>query len=117
MLAWSKWQEEFDSGGLLGPWGSLSAIPFQFLKLSQRFVNHEQHGGQEAIVRCIDNALIGCQDGYSAITAARRPCDLDTWVALCRVVGSKFLEPLSAITSDFKIAYRQVTADPNQSHL
>ena len=36
---------------------------------------------------------------------------------MCRVVGSKFMEPLSAITSDFKTAYRQVTSDPNQAHL
>ena len=32
-------------------------------------------------------------------------------------MASKFLEPLSAITSDFKTAYRQVTSDPNQAHL
>ena len=77
---------------------------------------HGQHGSQAATVRCIDDALIGGQNKFSATTAAHRPCDLDTWVAFCRVVGSKFLEPLSAITSDFKTAYRQVTSDPNQSH-
>ena len=80
-------------------------------------MNHEQHGGQAATVRCIDDALIGGPNEFSAATAAHRPCDLATWVAFCRVVGSKFLEPLSATTSDFKTAYRQVTSDPNQSHL
>ena len=116
-LAWSKSQKEFDTGGLLGPWSSLAEIPFKVFRLLQRFVIHEQHGGQAATVRCIDNALIGGQNEFSATTAAHRPCDLDTWVALCRIVGSKFLEPLSAITSDFKTAYRQVTSDPNQAHL
>ena len=77
----------------------------------------EQHGGQDATVRCIDNALMGGQNKFSATTAAHRPCDLDTWVAFLRVVASKFNEPISAITSDFKTAYRQVTSDPGQSHL
>ena len=116
-LAWTKCQKEFDTGGLLGPWHSLDEIPFRFFRLLQRFVIHEQHGGQEATVRCIDNALLGGQNKFSATTAAHRPCDLDTWVAFCRLVGSRFEEPLSAITSDFKTAYRQVTSDPNQANL
>ena len=116
-LAWSKSQREFETGGLLGPWNSLGEIPFENFKLLQRFVIREQHGGQEATVRNIDNALLGGQNELTATTAAHRPCDLDTWVALCRVVGSRFKEPLSAITSDFKTAYRQVTSDPEQAHL
>ena len=57
------------------------------------------------------------QNKLSAAAAVHRPCDLDTWVALCRLFGSKLEEPLSAITSDFKTAYRQVTSDPNQVNL
>ena len=59
-----------------------------------------------------DDCLMGMQNEFAAITAAHRPCDLDTWVAFCKVVASKFNEQLSAITSDFKSAYRQVTSDP-----
>ena len=116
-LAWTKCQKEFDTGGLIGPWNSLAEIPFNSFRLLQRFVIHEQHGGQEATVRCIDNALLGGQNDFTATTAAHRPCDLDTWIALCRVVASTFPETLSAITSDFKTAYRQVTGDPKQAHL
>ena len=116
-LAWTKCQKGFDTGGMLGPWKSLDEIPFSVFRLLQRFVIHEQHGGQEATVRCIDNALLGGQNEFTATTATHRPCDLDTWIALCRVVASKFPEELSAITSDFKTAYRQVTADPRQAHL
>ena len=116
-LAWAKCVKEFETGGLLGPWPTLSDIPFQVFRLLDRFVIHEQHGGQEPTVRCIDNALLGGQNQYTATTAAHRPCDLDTWVALCRLVASKYAEPLSAMTSDFKTAYRQVTADPEQAHL
>ena len=100
-LAWTKCQREFDTGGLLGPWKSLGDIPYADFRLLQRFIIEEQHGGQAATVRCIDDALIGGQNEYCATTASHRPCDLDTWVAFCRVVGSKFNEPLSAITSDF----------------
>ena len=116
-LAWSKCLVEFASGGLLGPWKSIKDIPYMLFRLLQRFVIHEQHGGQEATVRCIDNCLLGGQNRFTGTTAAHRPCDLDTWVAFCRLVASKFLEPLSAITSDFKTAYRQVTADPSQAQL
>ena len=78
-LAWSKSQREFETGGLLGPWNSLGEIPFEHFKLLQRFVIREQHGGQEATVRNIDNALLGGQNELTATTAAHRLCDLDTW--------------------------------------
>ena len=58
-LAWSKCLVEFATGGLLGPWKSIQDIPYKLFRLLQRFVIHEQHGGQEATVRCIDNCLIG----------------------------------------------------------
>ena len=83
----------------------------------RRFVIHEQHGGQDPTVRNIDDALLGGQNDFTATTATHRPCDLDAWVLLIRVVASRFSEPLSAITSDFKTAYRQVTSDPHQAHL
>ena len=117
VLAWSKCSKEFESGGLLGPWYDFNEIPFLVFRLLQRFVIPEQHGGQEATVRCIDNALLGGQNSFTATTACHRPCDLDTWIAFIRLVASWFDEPLSAITSDFKSAYRQVTSDPNQANL
>ena len=102
MLAWTKCEREFETGGLLGPWHSYEEIPYLSFRLLKRFVINEQHGSQEPTVRCIDDALMGGQNRFGATTAAHRPCDLDTWVAMCRVVGSTFMEPLSAITSDFK---------------
>ena len=102
LLAWAKCQKEFESGGILGPGNSLGEIPFKDFRLLIRFVIHEQHGGQDPTVRCIDECLMGMQNECAATTAAHRPCDLDTWVAFCRVVASKFEEALSAITSDFK---------------
>ena len=116
-LAWSKCEVEFASGGLLGPWYSLSEIPWADFRLLQRFVIPEQHGGQEPTVRCIDNALLGGQNAFTATTACHRPCDLDTWAAFLRVVASKCMVEISAITSDFKSAYRQVTSDPLQANL
>ena len=59
LLAWSKCQKEFDTGGLLGPWHDLSCIPYEDFRLLQRFIIHEQHGGQEPTVRCIDDVLKG----------------------------------------------------------
>ena len=93
--------------------GSLSRV-YRFL---QRLTLHEQHGGQAATVRCIDNAFLGCKDAFSATTTAHRPCDLDAWVALIRLVASMFVMLLCAIANDFKAAYRQVTADPAQARL
>ena len=98
-LAWSKCEREFETGGLLGPW-SYWEIPFCVFRLLQRFVIAEQHGGQEATVRCIDDAFMGGQNSFTATSAAHRPCDLDAWVALLRLVASRFFEPLAAITSD-----------------
>ena len=100
LLAWAKCQKEFESGGILGPGNSLGEIPFKDFRLLIRFVIHEQHGGQDPTVRCIDDCLMGMQNECAATTAAHRPCDLDTWVAFCRLVASKFEEALSAIRNE-----------------
>ena len=59
----------------------MDEFPCKAYRLLQRFAIHEQHAGQAATVRRIDNALLGGQNEFSATTAAHRPCDLDTWVA------------------------------------
>ena len=46
--------------------------------LLQRLVIHEQHGGQKATVRCIDDCLLRGQSRFTGTAAARRPCYLDT---------------------------------------
>ena len=115
LLAWTRRQREFDTGGLFGPWDSRDKIPYKDFRLVQRLVIHEQRGGQESAARCIETILLGGHILFCATTAAHRPCDLDTWVSPCRVVGSRYpryFKPLSAITSAFKTTRRQVTGGP-----
>ena len=107
-LAWEKSVKEFEVGSLVGPFDNIDDMPVSEVRLVQRFPLAEQHGESEPTVRNIDNCIL--QNVHAGTTAAHRPCDIDMWVVCPRIVGARFPEALLACTSDFKTAYRQVTA-------
>ena len=85
-------------------------------RLIRRFSILEQHGGAEsASARVIDDCLMGGQNAFTATSACHRPCDLDMWCLLLRIAAEFFGDSLVGSTSDFKAAYRQITAAPEQA--
>ena len=85
-------------------------------RLSTSRGGREWHGGaEEASCRVIDDGLAGGQNAFTGTSAYHRACDLDMWVLLLRIAAEFFGSPLQGSTSDFKSAYRQVTAAPEQA--
>ena len=114
--AWKKTSAEFDNGCMIGPFYNLEDIPGRRVQLLPRFPIREKHGGATAFkVRMVDDCKLGGQNAEAATSSAHRPADLDMWVLLLRILGGVYPEPLSAFTSDFKAAYRQVAACPHQA--
>ena len=75
------------------------------------------HGGaiQESC-RSIDDGKARGHNLVSASTATHQPADLDQVGALGRAVADNAPEkPIGGFASDFKSAYRQVTADPGRA--
>ena len=119
-LSREKCREDFGSGGLVGPFYDLAAIIVLLggvvPRLLRCFSILEQHGGaEEASCRVIDDGLAGGQNAFTGTSAYHRACDLDMWVLLLRIAAEFFGSPLQGSTSDFKSAYRQVTAAPEQA--
>ena len=66
--------------------------------------------------RNIDNGLVGGQNGFIGMQFTNRPADLDLYVGLVRKAMELFPGmKLFGCTSDFKSAYRQATANPDQA--
>ena len=119
-LSWEKTKSEFSNATMLGPFYSeeeLPMIPGRVPRFMNRFGISERHGGaEEAPVRNIDDGKARGHNDDSANTATHRPADLDLLGSLSRRIAEAFPEqPLSGFPSDFKGAYRQVTADPLQA--
>ena len=67
-------------------------------------------------MRNIDDGKARGHNEDSANTATHRPADLDLLGSLSRRIAEAFpSRPLAGFPSDFKGAYRQVTADPLQA--
>ena len=106
---------EFDAGTLMGPYDRLEDIPSKGIQLLPRFPIWERNGGAvNWKVRMVDDCKLGMQNRSAATTSTHRPADLDQWVVLLRAMGSRYPERLSAFTSDFKAAYRQLAACPHK---
>ena len=119
-LSWDKSKAEFKSSTMLGPYYEFDEIPRTHRgtpRLLNRFGILERHGGAtEASVRNIDDAKARGHNDESANTATHRPADLDLLASISRRVAERFPNcPMAGFPSDFKSAYRQVTADPNQA--
>ena len=105
---------------MLGPFYSLDdlpSVPGKSPRLLNRFGILEMHGGAtEASVRNIDDGKARGHNEDSANTATHRPADLDLVGSMCRSVAERFPGlALAGFLSDFKGAYRQVTACPWQA--
>ena len=94
----------------MGPYESLEAVPAPYVRLLPRFPIEEQHQGQDVAVRNIDNAKTGGHNFCAQQSAQHQPADLDKLASMCRTVGEAFPGPIAGGTSDFKGAYRQITA-------
>ena len=119
-LSWDKTKSEFKNSTMLGPYYDLDTIPRTHRgtpRLLNRFGILERHGGaSEASVRNIDDGKARGHNEDSANTATHRPADLDLIASLSRRVAERFPNcPMAGFPSDFKGAYRQVTADPYQA--
>ena len=119
-MAWVKCLEDFANGGLVGPFDSLEAVVRALggliPRLIRRFAILEQHGGATLpSARVIDDCLSGGQNSFTATSACHKPCDLDLWCMLLRIAAEFFHAKLMGSTSDFKSAYRQITAAPEQA--
>ena len=119
-LSWEKTKSEFSNSTMLGPYyciEDLPKIPGRIPRLLNRFGILEKHGGaEEASVRNIDDGKARGHNEDSVNTSTHRPADLDLLGSISRRVAEKFPgHRLAGFPSDFKGAYRQVTADPNQA--
>ena len=119
-LSWDRTKSEFKNSTMLGPYYSMDTIPRTHrgtFRLLNRFGILERHGGaSEASVRNIDDGKARGHNEDSANTATHRPADLDLIASLSRRVAERFPNcPMAGFPSDFKGAYRQVTADPYQA--
>ena len=83
----------------------------------RRFAIWEMHGGAtEPTCRNIDDGLHGGQNDSVGMLFTNRPADLDAISGLVRAFCEIFLRSqLMGTTSDFKSAYRQATANPDQA--
>ena len=114
-LSWEKATSEFINFTMLGPYYGLENLP-RISACSPRLLNRfgilERHGGaSEASVRNIDDGKARQHNEDSANTAMHRPADLDLLASMGRRIAEKFPNcPLAGFPSDFKGAYRQVTA-------
>ena len=105
---------------MLGPFYDLDELPCApgcVPRFLNRFGILEMHGGAtEASVRNIDDGKARGHNIDSANTATHRPADLDLLGALSRAIAERFPgQRLAGFPSDFKGAYRQVTACPLQA--
>ena len=116
-LAWAKTKKEFENSTMTGPFYSLDELPHGDRRLLNRFGIIEMHGGAtEESCRVIDDGKARGHNADSANTAAHVPADLDQEVAILRQTAETFAgEPIGGFPSDFKSAYRQVTACPMQA--
>ena len=116
-MAWEKTSKELENGTMYGPYYSLDALPPGAPRLLNRFPILEKHGGAtEASCRVIDDCKISSHNIDSGNTAAHRPADLDLWAAMTRYAVARFRDDKQrGFPSDFKGAYRQVTACPWQA--
>ena len=112
--AWQKTVDELNLNMVEGPFRSLGECGFGVARTVRRFGIWECHGGAaEWTCRVIDDLLDGGQNSTAGAFWTHRPCDLDQWCALLRLVADKFLNlPLSQFTSDFAKAYKQVPLAP-----
>ena len=119
-MAWAKTKKEFENSTMVGPFYDLNELPFApgcVPRLLNRFGILEMHGGAtEESCRVIDDGKARGHNADSANTAAHVPADLVLMVAILRIVAKTFaMEPIGVFPSDFKSAYRQVTACPLQA--
>ena len=116
-LAWAKTKKELENSTMMGPFYSLDELPHGDRRLLNRFGILEMHGGAtEESCRVIDDGKARGHNADSANTAAHVPADLDQEVAILRETAETFAgEPIGGFPSDFKLAYRQVTACPMQA--
>ena len=117
VLAWTKTSVELDNGTVMGRYYSLADLPVGEPRLLSRFTILERHGGaQEDSCRNIDDCRARGHNADSACTSTHRPADLDLMGSMARAVAEAFPgERLAGFPSDFKSAYRQVTACPMQA--
>ena len=117
--SWKKTKKEFQDGALIGPFDHPWQLPDLSYRLLPRFPIWEQHGGaSEPSCRNIDDCLQGGQNDSVGLQYTNRPADQDAWAALNRGMQERFPEQnLAGLTSDFKGAYKQDTADPHQATL
>jgi len=114
-LAYDKTLAEIEAGVTFGPYFSIDSIPFSDPCIAPRQGIWEEHGDAlSPTVRIIDDLLCGEQNSTTGTCQAHRPTDVDGLVSQTRAVAESCNGELSAWTSDFAKAFKQVPADPSQ---
>ena len=114
--AYTKTIVEMEKGVLRGPYFSLSELPWKDVALVPRHGIWEAHGGAtERSCRCIDDMLVGEQNGTVGTVSSHRPTDPDGLAAQVRAVRRRFPNcRLRGWPCDLEKAYKQVPAAPHQ---
>jgi len=114
--AYAKTMAEVERGVLKGPFESLEEILLDDIALVPRHGIWEQHGGAtEASCRCIDDMLVGEQNGTVGTVSSHRPTDPDGLVAQVGAVRRRYPKlKLLGWPCDLEKAYKQVPQDPRQ---
>ena len=94
----------------MGPYRSMQDVPLDDVALVPRHGIWEMHGGAtDRSCRCIDDMLLGEQNGTVGTVSSHRPTDPDGLVAQVRATRRRFPEwQLSGWPCDLEKAYKQV---------
>ena len=106
--AMSKTMAEVDRGVLKGPYRSLQDVPLDDVALVPRHGIWEMHGGTtDRSCRCIDDMLLGEQNGTVGTVSPHRPIDPDGLVAqVCATLGGS----RSGSSVDGRATWRRLTS-------